>query len=175
MDERTRTLLSEALQWHEACERDMAGVRDEEEALRQMVRIEHETWSESALIPENRPLTYRHLLSLVRDPGVIEQRYAECKQDYLRAIIAQRYAEVLADVNDMGTLTELAERTHHDLRPFVILRLQQVLPDALRTVSPDNLPSWFVRLLRQPWEVRNFLSQPTCAALSRKLQGLLHA
>lgn len=172
LDEPTRTLLAEALQWHGDCDMSISGVEDELEAVRRLKEIEQQTWSESALEPENRPLIYRHLLSLVQDPKLIEQRRAECNHDYLNSIIGQRYAEILAGISDPDTLTELAVGTHPELRPFVILRLQEVLPEALMTVSRDNMPSWFVRMLRQPWQVRNYLSQPTCSALVHKLKEL---
>lgn len=175
MDEPTRNLLVEALQWHTECDSSIAGVRDESDAVRRLKEIERETWSESALEPENRPLTYRHLLSLVHDPRLIEQRRAECKNDYLSSIIGQRYAEILTGIADIETLTDLAVRAHPDLRPFVILRLQEVLPSALKTVSAENVPSWFVRMLRQPWQVRNYLSQSTCSAMVSKLRDLLAA
>lgn len=173
MDDATRNLLAEALQWHAGCDSSIAGVRNEGEAVRRLKEIEQETWSESSLEPENRPLTYRHLLSLVHDSKLVEQRRAECKNDYLNSIIGQRYAEILAGISDIEKLTDMAVRTHPDLRPFVILRLQQVLPDALTTVSADNVPSWFVRMLRQPWQVRNYLSQSTCSAMVNKLRDLL--
>lgn len=174
-DEPTRNLLAEALRWHAACDSTISGVQNEGDALRRLKQIEQEAWSESALEPENWPLTYRHLLSLVQDAKLIEQRHAECKNDYLKSIIVQRYAEIVAGITDMEKLTELAVRAKPDLRPFVILRLQEVLPDALATVSPENVPSWFVRMLREPWHVRNYLSQPTCSALVAKLQDLLAA
>jgi hypothetical protein len=173
LDEPTRNLLSEALQWHSDCDTSIADVHGQDEAIRRLKAIEQETWSESSLEPENRPLTYRHLLSLIDDPKLIEQRRAECKNDYLNSIIGQRYAEILAGVSDIDVLTELAVRTHPDLRTFVILRLQEVLPGALTTVSRENVPSWFTRMLRQPWQVRNYLSQPTCSALVKKLKDLV--
>lgn len=175
MDEPTRNLLAEALQWHADCDTAIAGVRDEAEAMRRLKEIEQETWSESALQPENRPLTYRHLLSLVKDPRLIEQRRAECKNDYLNSIIGQRYAEILDGISDIETLTDLAVRAHPDLRPFAILRLQEVLPEALNAVSAQNVPGWFVRMLRQPWQVRNYLSQSTCSGVVNKLKELLSA
>ncbi len=57
MDEPTRNLLVEALQWHTDCDSSIAGVRDESDAMRRLKEIEQEAWSESALEPENRPLT----------------------------------------------------------------------------------------------------------------------
>ncbi len=175
LDESTRSLLAEALRWHGDCETNISGVQNEHDAVRRLKEIEQQTWSESALQPENRPLIYRHLLSLVHDPKLIEQRRGECKHDYLNSIIGQRYAEILEGISDPETLTELAVRTHPDLRPFVILRLQEILPQALTTVSRENVPSWFVRMLRQPWQVRNYLSQPTCSALVTKIKELVAA
>jgi hypothetical protein len=175
LDEPTRNLLAEALRWHGNCEMHISGVQDERDAVRRLKEIEQQTWSESALEPENRPLIYRHLLSMVHDPKLIEQRRAECKHDYLNSIIGQRYAELLAGISDPEMLTERAVATHPDLRPFVILRLQEILPQALKTVSRENVPSWFVRMLRQPWQVRNYLSQPTCSTLVAKIKELVVA
>ncbi|MEJ2686417.1 MAG: hypothetical protein P8124_04265 [Gammaproteobacteria bacterium] len=172
MDESTRKLLVGALEKHEACVNATSGVSDQQQVISQLVDIERQAWSESALEVENRPMTYRHLLSNLHELSLVEERYAACEHDYLKAIAAQRYAELLGSVTDMGQLMELAVRAHPGLRPFVILRLQDELPTALKDVSADAIPAWLVHLLRQPHEVSNFLSQSTCRVLMEKVQEL---
>lgn len=173
MNESTRKLLSEALAKHETCMRDVAGAHDQADVLRRLVEIEQKTWSESAVEAEDRPLTYRHLLTELHDLSLIEQRYAACEHDYLKAIVQQRYAELLGTLTDMAQLTELAMKTNVALRPLVILRFQQLLPDALKSVSADAMPRWFTRLLMQPSEMLNFLSQSSCRLVIGKIQELL--
>lgn len=173
MDEATRKLLADALEKHEACVKATAGIRDQQEIVRRLVDIETKAWSESALEIENRPMTYRHLLSDLHELGAVQERYANCKHDYLKAIAAQRYAELLRSVGDMNKLMELAVKAQPGLRPFVILQLQARLPAALEEVAPQGIPAWFVHLLRQPHEVSNFLSQTACKALMGKVQTLL--
>lgn len=173
INEATRKQLSEAAARHEACLRGIAGVRDPTEAIRQLVNIEREAWSESPIEAENRPLEYRHLLSLVEDPAAIEERYAACAHPHLKEIAAQRYAETLQDIDDMQRLMELSAHAHPDLRRLAILRFQQRLPEALRGVSSDALPRWFTRLLMQPSEMANFLSQSSCRAVIGKVHELL--
>ncbi|MGA7799924.1 MAG: hypothetical protein WCC36_03855 [Gammaproteobacteria bacterium] len=175
MDESTRKLLKDSLEKHEACVKATAGVRDQQEIISQLVDIEGKAWSESALEVENRPMTYRHLLSNLHELSLVEERYAACEHDYLKAISAHRYAELLGSVTDMGQLMGLAVRAHPGLRPFVILRLQEQLPKALKDMAPGTPPPWFVHLLRQPHEVSNFLSQGACRTLMEKVQELLAA
>ncbi|MEJ2645649.1 MAG: hypothetical protein P8180_12095 [Gammaproteobacteria bacterium] len=173
MDESTRKLLVGALEKHEACVKATAGIGDQQQVISQLVDIESQAWSESALEVENRPMTYRHLLSHLNELALVEERYAACEHDYLKAIAAQRYAELLGSVTDMGKLMELAVRAHPGLRPFVILRLQDELPAALKEVSAGAVPGWLVHLLRQPHEVSNFLSQSSCRVLMEKVQELV--
>ena len=173
MDESTRKLSVGALEKHEACVKATAGIGDQQQVISQLVDIESQAWSESALEVENRPMTYRHLLSNLHELSLVEERYAACEHDYLKAIAAQRYAELLGTVTDMGQLMELAVRAHPGLRPFVILRLQSELPAALKDVSADAVPGWLVHLLRQPHEVSNFLSQSSCRVLMEKVQELV--
>jgi hypothetical protein len=173
MNESTRKLLSGALAKHESCLRDVAGVHGQGEVIRRLVEIEQKAWSESPVEAENLPLTYRHLLTHLHDPSLIEQRYGACEHDYLKAIAAQRYAELLGTLTDVGQLMELAVKAHVALRPFVILRFQQLLADALKSVSADAMPRWFTRLLMQPSEMLDFLSQSSCNLLMGKVEGLL--
>jgi hypothetical protein len=173
MNEATRKQLAEAAARHEACMRGIAGVHDQAEAVRRLVRIEREAWSESPVEAENRPLEYRHLLSLVDDLAAIEARYAACEHVHLREIAAQRYAEALGGITDMQRLMELAVRAHPDLRRLAILRFQQRLPEALYEVKPEAIPRWFTRLLMQPSEMSNFLSQTSCQAVVGKVHELL--
>jgi hypothetical protein len=173
MNEVPRNLLSEALAKHDICLHEIAGVHDQGEILRRLVEIERESWSESPVEAENRPMTYRHLLSLLDDPSVIEQRYAACEHDYLKEIVAQRYWEVLAGITDMTKLMELAVRAHPGLRSFAIIRFQERLPQALRDISQDKIPSWFTRLIVQPSEMSNFLSQASCRAVLEKARAFL--
>jgi hypothetical protein len=173
MNESTRKMLSEALVKHETCMRDVAGVHGRADVLRHLVEIEQKTWSESAVEVDNRPLTYRHLLTHLNDPPLIEERYGACEHDYLKAIVAQRYAELLGTLTDMAQLMELAVKAHVALRPFVILRFQQMLPDALKSVSADAIPRWFTHLLMQPSEMLNFLSQSSCRLVIGKVEELL--
>lgn len=173
MDEATRKLLAEALEKHVACVKATAGIRDQQDVVKRLVDIENKVWSESALEVENQPMTYRHLLSDLHELAAVEERYARCKHDYLKGIVAQRYAELLGSVTDMGKLMELAVRAQPGLRPFVILQLQARLPAALEEVAPKGIPAWFVHLLRQPHEVSNFLSQTACKALMGKVEALL--
>jgi hypothetical protein len=173
MNEATRKQLSDAASRHEACLRSIAGVHNQAEAVRRLVQIEREAWSESQLEAENRPLEYCHLLSLVDDLSAIEARYAACEHAHLKEIVAQRYAEALEGIGDMPRLMELAVRAHPDLRRLAILRFQQRLPDALREVKPEAIPRWFTRLLMQPSEMSNFLRQSSCRAVIGKVQELL--
>jgi len=173
MTDVTRKLLSEALSKHELCMREIAGVHDRAEILRRLVEIERETWSESPVEAENRPMTYRHLASLLEDPAVVEQRYAACEHDYLKAILAQRYWELLADITDMAKLMELAIHAHPGLRLLAVLRFQERLPEALKGVSVSEIPRWFIRLLVQPSEMANFLSQSSCRAVIEKTRALV--
>ena len=173
MDETNRKLLAEVLKKHETCLHGIETVTEQGDIIARLVEIEQLSWSESALEVENRPMTYRFLLSKLQDLALVEERYAACEHDYLKAIAAQRYAELLSDVTDMERLMELAVRVQPMLRPFVILQLQAKLPAALKGITPDALPKWFVHLLRQPHEVSNFFSQATCSALMKKVQSLL--
>jgi hypothetical protein len=175
MNETTRKLLTEAVSRHEACVRELSGVRGRGEVVRRLVEIEHASWSETPLEAENRPMTYRHLLSLVDDLPLLEQRYAACEHLYLRSIIAQRYWEVLGGVSDMAKLMELAIQAHPGLRDFAVLRFQEHLPDALRKIAATDIPKWFIRLLMQPWEMANFLSQESCKAVIEKTRALVAA
>ena len=175
MDELNRKLLMDAVSRHEVCLRSIANARDQADVVNYLAIMEGETWSESAFEAENRPMEYRHLLSLLDDLPMIEKRYAECGHVYLREIVAQRYAEVLAKVTDMAQLMSLAAHAHPDLRRFVILRFQEMLPQALESVTSDNLPSWFIHLLRQPSEMSNFLSEASCKKVIEKAQALLGA
>jgi hypothetical protein len=173
MNETTRKLLAESVSRHEACMRELSGVRGRAEVVRRLVEIEHASWSETPLEAENRPMTYRHLLSLVDDLPLLEQRYAACEHLYLKSIIAQRYWEVLGGVSDMAKLMELAIQAHPGLRDFAVLRFQERLPEALRKIAPTDVPRWFMRLLMQPWEMANFLSQAFCRAVIEKTRALL--
>lgn len=173
MNEATRKQLAEAVARHEACLRGIAGVHDQAEAIRRLIGIEREAWSESPVEAENRPLEYRHLLSLVANLAAIEERYAACTHPHLKEIAAQRYAETLQGIDDMQRLMELSAHAHPDLRRLSILRFQQRLPEALRGVSSDALPRWFTRLLMQPSEMANFLSQSSCRAVIGKVNELL--
>ena len=175
MNETTRKLLSEALSRHEICMREVSRAQDPAEVVRRLVEIERASWSETPVEAENRPMTYRHLLSLVDDPSLLEQRYGACEHLYLQSIIAQRYWEVLAGVSDMTKLTELAIQAHPGLRVFAVLRFQERLPNALKRVSPTEIPRWFIRLLMQPSEMANFLSQAACKAVIDKTRDLLKA
>ena len=171
INEVTRKLLSESLAKHDICLREIAGVRGQAEILSHLAEIERESWSESPVEVENRPMTYRHLASLLNDPSLIEHRYAACEHDYLRAILAQRYWELLGDVTDMAKLMDLAIRAHPGLRMFAVLRFQERLPDALKGIAPSNIPRWFVHLLVQPSEMANFLSQASCRAVADKARA----
>lgn len=175
MNETTRKLLAEAVAKHETCMRALSGLRDPAEVVRRLVEIERASWSETPLEAENRPMTYRHLLSLLDDLSLLEQRYAACEHLYLKSIIAQRYWEVLGGVSDMAKLMELAIQAHPGLRDFAVLRFQERLPEALRKVVPGDMPKWYMRLLMQPWEMANFLSQASCRAVIEKTRALLAA
>jgi len=173
INEVTRKLLLEALGKHEICLREIAGVHDQAEVLRRLEEIERKSWSETPVEVENRPLIYRHLLSLLDDPVPVERRYAVCEHDYLKAIVAQRYWELLAGVTDMAKLMELAIQAHPGLRMFAVLRFQERLPEALRGISPAKIPRWFTHLLAQPSEMADFLSQASCRAVIDKARALL--
>jgi hypothetical protein len=173
MNEVTQKLLSEAISKHEVCMRNIAGVHDADEIMRRLKQIEDESWSESQLEVENRPMEYRHLVSLINDLAIIQERYVSCRHTYLKEILALRYAEALAEVTDMGQLTELAGHAHPDLRRLAVLRFQQRLPDALKRLEGEELPRWFARLLAQPSEMANFLSEAACQAVIKKAQALL--
>jgi len=173
INEVTRKLLSEALAKHDICLQEIAGVHDQAETLRRLEDIERASWSETPVEVENRPMTYRHLLSLLKDPVLVERRYAACEHDYLKAIVAQRYWELLADETDMVKLMELAKRAHPGLRMFAVLRFQQRLADALKTITQSNVPRWFVHLMVQPSEMADFLSQASCRAVADKARALL--
>ena len=173
MNETMRRLLSGALGKHDACLREIADVRDQAEAVRRLVDIERASWSETPWEVENRPMAYRHLLSLVDDPSVLEQRYAACEHEYLKTITAQRYWEVLAGVSDMAKLMDFAVRAHPALRVFAVLRFQERLPEALAKIAPSDVPKWFTHLLMQPTEMANFLSQASCKAVVEKTRALL--
>lgn len=173
MDELNRNLMQDALERHDACLRSMSDVHDRSGIIARLVEIEGEAWSESPLEVENRPMLYRHLLSVLDDLSLVEERYAACENDYLKQLSGERYAELLEAITDVDRLMELSVRAHPGLRPFVILRLQHVLPDALKAVSAQSVPKWFTRLLRQPHEVSNFLSQATCNAVIEKVRKLL--
>ncbi|HKK13833.1 MAG TPA: hypothetical protein VKA14_04155 [Gammaproteobacteria bacterium] len=175
MDDSCRKLLAGALEKHRLCTETVADVNEKQEILRQLVEVEEKAWSESALEVENRPMIYRHLLSHLDDLGLVEERYSACEHDYLKAIAAQRYAELLGTVDDMAMLMELAVRANPGLRSFVILRLQEKLPMALEKVSAQDIPKWFLHLLAQPHEVSNFLSQASCRAVMDKVEVLLAA
>ncbi len=105
--------------------------------------------------------------------SMIEKRYAECGHAYPKEIVAHRYFEALGNVTDMTQLMTLAVHAHPDLRRLVILRFQEILPQALSSVTSDNLPTWFIYLLRQSWEMSNFLSEASCRAVVGKAQALL--
>jgi hypothetical protein len=173
MNETTRQLLAGAVSKHETCLREIAEVRDQAEVLERLVEIERKSWFETPWEAENRPMTYRHLLSLLDDPSLLERRYAACEHEYLRSITAQRYWEALAAVADMTKLMELASQAHPGLRVFAVLRFQERLPEALKRMSPTNIPKWFTRLLMQPSEMANFLSQASCKAVIDKTRALL--
>ena len=173
INEVTRKLLSEALGKHEICLREIAAAHDQAEILRRLDEIERASWSETPVEVENRPLTYRHLLSLLEDPVLIERRYAACEHDYLKSILAQRYWELLAGVTDMTKLMELAIQAHPGLRMFAVLRFQERLPAALRGISRADIPRWFTHLLAQPSEMADFLSQASCRAVIDKARALL--
>ena len=175
MNETQRKLLAGALSKHDACMREIAEVRDESQAVRHLVEIERMSWLETPWEVENRPMTYRHLLSLVHDLSVLEQRYAACEHEYLKTITAQRYWEVLGDITDMTKLMELAIRAHPGLRVFAVLRFQERLPEALKRIAPTDIPKWFTRLLMQPSEMANFLSQASCKAVIDRTRALLAA
>lgn len=168
-----RQLLIDAISRHKACLQGIAGIRDSTKALRRVIELEEASWSESQIEIENRPLEYRHLMSLTHDPAIIEQRYIECGHDYLKEIIAQRYFEVLGNITDMGKLMALATEVHPDLRRLAVIRFQQMLPKALQEVHARNLPVWFTRLLRQPSEMSNFLSEPSCRAIFEKAKSIV--
>ena len=70
---------------------------------------------------------------------------------------------------------ELAAHCHPELRPFVVARFQHVLPQALQSVTSADVPTWFVRLLRQPTEMMDFLSIESCRRLTDRLESLLSA
>jgi len=169
----TRNLLSEALAKHDICLREIAGVRGQAEILSHLEEIERASWSETPVEVENRPMTYRHLLSLLDDPVIVERRYAACEHDYLKAIVAQRYWELLGSVSDMTKLMELAKQAHPGLRMFAVLRFQQRLPEALKGITPAHIPRWFTHLLAQPSEMADFLSQASCRAVADKARALL--
>ena len=153
MNEKTQRLLSEALAKHESCLREAAAAKGGAEVVRRLAEIERSSWSETPVEAENRPMAYRHLLSLLDDPALVERRYAECEHEHLRAVVAQRYWEVLGGVTDMARLMDLATRVHPALRMIVVLRFQERLPQALRRISRDAVPGWFLRLLMQPSEM----------------------
>ncbi len=173
INQATRKLLLEALAKHEICLREIAGVRDLAEMLRRLDEIERQSWSETPVEVENRPLTYRHLLSLLEDPSLIERRRAACGHDYLKVILAQRFWERLAGVTDMAKLMELATQAHPGLRMFAVLRFQERLPEALRGIARADIPRWFIRLLVQLSEMANFLSQASCRAVIDETRALL--
>jgi hypothetical protein len=175
MNETTRKLLAGALSKHEACLREIAEVHEQKDAVQRLVDIERVSWMETPWEVENRPMTYRHLLSLVHDLSLLEQRYAACEHEYLKTITAQRYWEALGDMNDMTKLMELANQAHPGLRVFAVLRFQERLPDALRSIHPTDVPKWFTHLLMQPSEMANFLSQSSCKAVIDKTRALLAA
>jgi hypothetical protein len=175
MDELNRKLLTDAVSRHEACLRSIADMRDQAAVVDRLITMESEAWSETSIEVENRPLEYRHLLSLLGDLALIEKRYGDCDHVYLKEIVAQRYAEILRNVTDITQLVSLAVHAHPDLRRLVILRFQELLPQALASVTSDNLPTWFVHLLRQPFEITNFLSEASCKAVIEKAQALLRA
>jgi hypothetical protein len=173
MNETTQKLLSGALAKHDACLREIAGVHGQAEAVRRLVEIERASWLETPWEVENRPMAYRHLLSLLDDLTVLEQRYAACEHEYLKTITAQRYWEVLGSVTDMAKLMDLALRAHPALRVLAVLRFQERLPEALAKIAASDVPKWFTHLLTQPSEMANFLSQASCKAVVEKTRALL--
>lgn len=176
MNEQLRVLLNEALQKQKACEKLATEAGSNRENIIERLReLEHESWSEAPLEPENRPLEYRYLLSLLDDLAAIESRYAANEHVFLKGLVAQRYVEVLDQVDDAAYLMELAVHSHPELRPFVVTRFQHVLPQALGSVSAADVPTWFVRLLRQPTEMLDFLSLDSCHKLTAKIESLIAA
>lgn len=176
MNEQLRVLLNEALQKQRACEK-LADEADSnrEGVIERLRELEHESWSEAPLEPENRPLEYRYLLSLLDDLATLESRYAANEHVFLKELVAQRYLEVLDQVDDATYLMELAAHCRHELRPFVVARFQRVLPRALDGMTAVEVPTWFVRLLRQPTEMLDFLSLDSCHRLTAKIESLLAA
>jgi len=173
LNEATRNLLKEAVSKHETCMKEVGSAGDEQDVLRRLAEIEAETWSESAVEVDNRPMVYRHLVSLLDNLAVIEKRYADCEHDYLKAILAQRYWELLASVEAMAKLMDIAAHAHPGLRLLAVLRFQEALPNALSRISEQKIPRWFIRLLAQPSEMADFLSQASCRAVVEKAQRLL--
>ena len=174
MNEQLKTLLNEALHKQQACEQlATAAASRPDEVIGRLQTLERESWSEAPLEPENRPLEYRYLLSLLDDLATLESRYAANEHIFLKGLVAQRYVEVLEDVDDAAYLMELAVHSHPELRPFVIARFQHVLPQALDDVTAADVPTWFVRLLRQPTEMLDFLSLDSCHRLTAKIESLL--
>ena len=176
MNEQLKILLKEALDKQQACEKMAAEAASSPDgAVKRLRELEHESWSEAPLEPENRPLEYRYLLSLIDDLAILESRYAANEHVFLKGLVAQRYVEVLDQVDDAAYLMELAVHSHPELRPFVVTRFQHVLPQALESVTPADVPTWFVRLLRQPTEMLDFLSLDSCHKLTAKIESLIAA
>ena len=177
MNEQLKILLNEALGKQHACEKIAAeaAASSPGEVIGRLQELEHESWSEAPLEPENRPLEYRYLLSLLDDLDVLESRYAANEHVFLKGLVAQRYVEVLEHVDNAANLMDLAVHCHAELRPFVVARFQHVLPQALQNVMPADIPTWFVRLLRQPTDMLDFLSIENCRSLTDRLESLLSA
>ncbi|MEJ2631974.1 MAG: hypothetical protein P8011_04825 [Acidihalobacter sp.] len=175
MNEQLRILLNEALQKQKACEKIAAEATplQPDEIIERLRTLERKSWSESPLEPENRPLEYRFLLSLLNEPAILESRYTANEHVFLKGLVAQRYIEVLEQIDDAATLMELAGHCHPQLRPFAVSRFQLVLPHALQDLTPTTIPTWFVRLLRQPTEMLDFLSVESCHQLTTKIESLL--
>ena len=174
MNEQLKTLLNEALHKQQACEQlATEAASHPDEVIGRLQTLERESWSEAPLEPENRPLEYRYLLSLLDDLAALESRYTANEHVFLKGLVAQRYIEVLEHIDNAAELMELAAHCHPELRPFVVARFQHVLPQALQSVTPADVPTWFVRLLRQPTEMMDFLSIESCRRLTDRLESLL--
>lgn len=174
MDTNTRSLLSKFLERELACERDSGAVEDNDAVVRSLVELENESWSESPFEMENKPLLYRKIVSAINDLNLLEKRYAECGHDYLKQIISKRYTEVLDTVTDPTELRERCVKANPGLRLYAIARFEQVLPQEIARITPDAIPAWFIRLLRQPAEILNFLSSTSCSMLAHKARQLLN-
>jgi hypothetical protein len=173
MDANTRSLFADFLDHELACDADVAATDDREKIVRRLRALEDQSWSESPFEVENTPQLYRKLLSALDDLDLLEQRYNESGHDYLKQSIAKRYSEVLAAITDAEVLRQRCTTANPGLRYLVIARFEQLLPEEIEDIAPDAVPGWFVRLFRQPSEILNFLSEPTCAKLADKTRKLL--